>query len=180
MPGVSRFGRGGGDEPRANLAVSTEPLGTNSPRPRRRPRPLITLGWRERLKIVDPHIGVVRAKVDTGARTSSLRATRLKRSIRGGTEWIRFTVPADRSVGRERITVECPILDERLVRSSNGQSQLRPVISASVRLNSNTWRIELTLARREDMTYDMLLGRTALRGRFVVDPAHSFTGGLGQ
>ena len=72
------------------------------------------------------------------------------------------------------MTVEAPVVDERLIRSSNGREELRPVIRLKCQMGGRTWRIELSLTRRDEMNFRMLLGRTALRNRVLVDSGHSY------
>lgn len=132
------------------------------------------VGWREWLAL--PGLGVdrIKAKVDTGARTSALHAFGLERFERGGTPMVRFEahpVQRDTSV---RIPVEAELTDRRKVRTSSGDQTLRPVIWTDVELMSRRWEIELTLIRRDPMGFRMLLGRQAVKGRFLVDPGRSF------
>lgn len=138
---------------------------------------LQTIGWRE--WVVLPELGgaSVKAKVDTGARSSSLHAFNITFVERGGVEHVRFELhPLQRS-DRKKIDVEAPLLEMRNVRSSGGHETLRPVIETEVELMGERWPIELTLASRDEMGFRMLLGRQAVRRRFVVDPGRSFFGG---
>ena len=119
----------------------------------------------------------VKAKVDTGARTSSLHAFALERFDRDGEPWVRFEVhPWQRSNAGGQIA-EARVVDERAVKSSSGDAELRPVVHATVGIAGIESVIELTLARRDQMGFRMLLGRQALRRRFVVDPGRSYLGG---
>ncbi|TWT87701.1 hypothetical protein Mal64_32440 [Pseudobythopirellula maris] len=132
------------------------------------------LGWREVVSL--PGLGVkrIKAKIDSGARTSSLHAFDIELYERDGEPWVRFTVhPAQRS---EAVTIECdcPIHEQRSVRSSSGHESVRPVIVAELDLYGRRYPIELTLANRDEMGFRMLLGREALRGRFLIDPDDSF------
>ncbi len=135
---------------------------------------LPVIGWREYLAL--PEIGVsrIKVKVDTGARTSALHATRLK-VYRGedDTERVRFVVPAG-GERRNRVNVDVPVLEWRRVRSSNGRVERRPVIVTLVELLAHSWPIELTLTRRDEMNFPMLLGRQALRAHVLVDVSRSF------
>lgn len=126
-----------------------------------------------------PDLGVdaVKAKLDTGARTSSIHAFHMKRFQRDGEAMVRFEVhPVQRSTSSAR-TLEAVVVEDRSVRSSSGQEELRPVIVTQVELAGEHWPIELTLTRRDAMGFRMLLGRQALRGRAVVDPGRSFVTG---
>lgn len=140
-------------------------------------RPLRTLGWREWVGFPDNGVEWVKAKVDTGARTSSLHAFGLHRYDVDGEPWVRFEIhPWQRSTA-DSVVVEAPVFDERLVRPSTGEAQLRPVVRLPVRIADRVRSVELTLTRRDTMGFRMLLGRQALRGYYVVDPGRSYVGG---
>ena len=135
------------------------------------------MGWREYVAL--PELGVtgIKAKVDTGARSSALHAFRLREVKRDGKTLVRFDVhPRQRSADGS-IAVEFPVHDRRSVRSSDGRVQTRYVIRTVLRIADQEWLIDLTLSRRDDMGFRMLLGREAIRGRFVVDPARSWVAG---
>jgi len=141
-----------------------------------RGRPVV-FGWREWVALPDLGVGAIKVKLDTGARTSSLHAFRMKRFRRDGRAMVRFEIhPVQRSAAAA-ITVEAPVSDERAVRDSGGHEQVRPVIVTDVEIDGRRWPIELTLTRRDAMGFRMLLGRQALRGRAVVDPGRSFLAG---
>lgn len=132
------------------------------------------VGWREWASLPELGVKAVKAKVDTGARSSSLHAYDLQEVRRHGRLWVTFKVhPLQRN---ERYVVECasPLLEYRHVTSSNGRRELRPVIRTELELGELRWPIELTLTRRDTMGFRMLLGREAVRGRFVVDPGRSY------
>lgn len=150
------------------------------PHLRHGPTELSTIGWREWVALPDLGIEAVKAKVDTGARSSTLHAFGVRHFERDGERWVSFRVhPIQRST-RETVEAAAPLLDQRWVRSSTGREQLRPVIVTSACVLDEKWPIELTLTNRDAMGFRMLLGRQALRGRFVVDPGHSFlTGAVG-
>lgn len=132
------------------------------------------MGWREWLAL--PGLGVTRikAKVDTGARTSALHAFDIERFEHRGTPMVRFTVHPLQKDSHHSVACEAELLDERWVKSSSGKAQLRPVILCEVELDDLVWPIELTLTARDAMGFRMLLGRQAVRGRFVVDPGRSY------
>jgi hypothetical protein len=136
-----------------------------------------TLGWREWAGLPDLGVERIKVKLDTGARTSSLHAFDLERFRRGEREMVRFEVHPHQRSAREPVLVEQPIIDERWVRNSGGQRELRPVIETTVSIGGSTWPIELTLTRRDAMGFRMLLGRQALRNRALVDPGRSFRAG---
>ena len=134
------------------------------------------IGWREWIAL--PALGVARikAKIDTGARTGSLHAVDLENFERDGVPWVRFLVRPEQSAESVEIAVEHEVTEFRLVRSSNGQQSLRPVILTQVKLGQHVWTTEVTLADRDAMGFKMLLGRHSIRGQFVVDPGRSFLG----
>lgn len=145
------------------------------PKPEKPPLPVI--GWREWVGLPGLGIERIKAKVDTGARSSSLHAFDLREFSRDGTAWVRFRVHPVQRRSDTTVEVEAPVLEQRAVRSSNGKVARRPVILAEVTLLGVTWPVELTLAGRDEMGFRMLLGREAFRRRFLVDAGRSFCGG---
>jgi ribosomal protein S6--L-glutamate ligase len=115
-------------------------------------------------------IPAIRARVDSGAKTSSIQAANIKIVMRGGHEWVQFEVHPLQKNRSITISCEAPLIDRRTVRSSSGVSEERLVVKTPLKLGDNTFDIELTLTNRENMDFRMLLGREALSGRFVVDP----------
>lgn len=132
------------------------------------------VGWREWLALPDLGITQIKAKVDTGARSSALHAFDIHRCDRDGVEQVRFRVHPRQRDTTLTITAAAPILAERWIRSSSGQRQYRPVITTWVTLGEQRWPIELTLTNRDAMGFRMLLGREAVRRRFLVDPGRSY------
>lgn len=135
------------------------------------------IGWREWVSLPELGIGMLKVKVDTGARSSSLHAYGLTEFERDGLPWVRFKVHPEQRQTKTVVEAEAKILEHRSVRSSSGQAALRPVIVTPVSLLGVTWAVELTLANRDEMGFRMLLGREAFRGRFLVDAGHSYYGG---
>ncbi|MCA8999986.1 MAG: ATP-dependent zinc protease [Planctomycetaceae bacterium] len=135
---------------------------------------LVIIGWREWVRLPNLNVGSIKAKIDTGARTSSLHAFNVERFRQTGKDFVRFEVhPLQRS-GKGAIRVEMELADCRLVKSSSGHQNERPVILTPVELMGQTWEIELTLANRDEMGFRMLLGRQAIRHRFLVDSGQSY------
>lgn len=144
---------------------------------RKRTRALAAIGWREWIALPDLAIPRIKVKVDTGARSSALHASQIVTFRRDGEPWIRFQVHPLQRDPHTTVAAEAPLVDERLVRSSSGHQALRPVIHTTLTLGSAVWEIDITLVRRDVMGFRMLLGRAAVRGRFLVDAGHSFLHG---
>ena len=138
---------------------------------------LSVIGWREWVGLPELGIKKIKAKVDTGARSSSLHAYDLEQFQKDGEEHVRFKVHPIQRNNRKFIETEAKVLEYRSVRSSSGKAKLRPVIVTQVKLLGLTWPIELTLANRDEMGFRMLLGREAYRGQFLVDAGKSYYGG---
>ncbi|MBS0461176.1 MAG: ATP-dependent zinc protease [Proteobacteria bacterium] len=137
--------------------------------------PRIVLGWREWLALPDLGIGRIRAKIDTGARSSALHVDELAEFEVDATPWVRFTV-ATGAHDAEPVVVRAPVHDRRPVTDSGGHVSERIFLLTRLELAGRMYPIEINLASRRDMSFPMLLGRSALKGRFVVDPARSFRG----
>ena len=135
---------------------------------------MLTFGWREWVSLPELGLTRIKAKVDTGARTSALHAFEVTAFEEHGRPRVRFSMhPNQRD---EETVIECvaDVIDERVVRDSGGHRQQRYVIETPVRVGPHTWPVEMTLTSRDDMLFRMLLGRTALRGRATVDPSRSY------
>ena len=146
-------------------------------RPKKRtPEDTLVIGWREWVELPELSIDRIKVKVDTGARSSSLHAFDISTFKRRGVEWVRFKIHPIQDDSRTTIQAEAELHDTRLVRSSSGKQTLRPVIITEVSLLGERWPIELTLVGRDEMGFRMLLGRQAVRRRFLVNPAVSFLG----
>lgn len=142
------------------------------------PQPgLAMLGWREWVGLPDLGLPPIRAKVDTGARTSALHAFSVEPFERDGQAWVRFSLHPLHKDDSEVRDCEAPLVDRREVSDSGGHRELRPVIRTRMCVGSVEFAAELTLTDRDSMSFRMLLGRTAMNGRFVVNPAASFLSG---
>ncbi|WP_271079302.1 ATP-dependent zinc protease family protein [Aurantiacibacter sp. MUD61] len=128
------------------------------------------VGWREKVALPELGLSGIPAKIDTGARTSSLHAEVIEDFERDGERYVRFCV----DWGGERHTCEAIHVDIRGITSSNGETQRRYVIKTPLTIGSVTFRAEISLADRSDMKFPMLIGRSSLRRRFVVDSGHSW------
>lgn len=133
----------------------------------------LLIGWREFLALPRLGLPVLKAKVDTGARTSSLHAIKIETFHEYGTLKVRFRVhPVQR---RSDIVVVCeaPVIDHRMVSDSGGHRELRYVIKTPLDIDGHSWPIEITLANRSTMSFRMLLGRSALT-HVLIDPTQSY------
>lgn len=138
----------------------------------------LTVGWREWVALPDLCLDNIKAKVDTGARTSCLHAFEIDPFVEDGVEKVRFLMHPIQK--RTDIVTECfaPVVDSRLVSDSGGHKEQRFVISTRMVLGSLEWNIEMTLTSRDEMMFRMLLGRTAMEKRILVDPAASYLTGV--
>ena len=130
-----------------------------------------------------PGLGIpaIKARVDSGAKTSSIHAFNIQRFRRGGELWVSFEVHPLQNDRRTVVRCESRIVDKRVVKSSSGVGETRYVIAANLGAGGESWEIELTLANRDSMGYRMLLGREAMSGRMLVDPAVKLAlGGLNK
>jgi len=139
---------------------------------RRKARTVI--GWREWIELPALCATPLKAKIDTGARTSALHAFSLSLTEVGDATVASFVLQPVQRSSAGAVSVELPIAGFRRVRSSNGRVETRPLVIVSVRAGRIEWPIEVTLASRDEMGFRMLLGRSALRRRFLVDPVRSF------
>lgn len=138
---------------------------------------LITLGWREWIKLPDLGLDQVKAKVDTGARTSSLHAFEVRDFEEAGAHRVEFKMHPNQRDSDTVVVCVADIVDQRVVRDSGGHREKRWVIETPITIGVHTWNIELNLTSRDDMLFRMLLGRTAMKHRALVNPARSFLAG---
>ena len=128
---------------------------------------LVEIGWCEMVEIPSLGLSQVHAKMDTGAATSSIHASRVKPIVREGRLWVEFWFRLN--AGQKPKRYEAPVIDRRWVRSSNGEKQERYVIAAQFCFGNLCWNGQLTLANRRSMAFPLLIGRRALRRGFIVN-----------
>ena len=132
-------------------------------------------GWREWVHLPDLlEEGWIKAKVDTGARTSALHAWDVERFERDGVDWVRFSLHPRQHDDAHVVQAQAQLVEERDVRSSNGDVELRPVVRTTLSLGTQRYDIEMTLTKRDQMGFRMLLGRTGMARRLLVDPGSSY------
>ena len=138
---------------------------------------LTLIGWREILALPELKIDRIKAKIDTGARTSALHAFDCQEFQQDGKTMIRFKIHPFQRDNKRTILAQAELLEYRKITNSGGQAQKRPVIVTTAKLGEHQWQIELTLTNRDVMGFRMLLGRQAVRDRFAINPGRSFLQG---
>lgn len=137
----------------------------------------IVLGWREWVSLPDLGIPAIKAKVDSGARTSALHAFKLETFTDNGRLRVRFQIHPLQRKKKTVLTCVADVIDYRRVSDSGGHHEMRYVISTPVRIGGTEFDVEITLTDRDTMQFRMLLGRTALAGRIIVDAGVSYRAG---
>jgi ribosomal protein S6--L-glutamate ligase len=133
----------------------------------------ITIGWEEWCSFKRLNIPAIKAKIDTGAKTSALHAFDIHPFTRLGQHYVHFKVyPLQRNT-QHFVLCTAPLVDYRRVMNSGGHQEMRYVISTPLTLGANTWTIQITLTDRTPLAFRMLLGREALRGHVIIDPSRS-------
>ena len=128
----------------------------------------IYLGWCEWLSLPELAINRIKAKIDTGARTSVIHAFFVEPYVENNLKMIRFGIHPLQKRSDVEIICNCPVKDYRQISDSGGHREMRYVIETPVRLGGRIWPVEMTLTNRDSMKFRMLLGRTALRGMAVL------------
>ena len=142
-----------------------------------KPDKKITLGWREWVGLPELGLDAIKAKVDTGARTSTLHAFELDTFSEHGKERVRFKIHPTQKDSEQVVICVADVVDERFVTDSGGHKEQRFVIMTLLSIGRWSWPIEMTLTARDNMLFRMLLGRTAMKGIAMVDPARSYLAG---
>jgi hypothetical protein len=138
---------------------------------------LLIIGWREWIALPDLGIVRIKAKIDTGARSSSLHTYSIEPFQSDGRPYVRFKVHPIQRHDEFSVTCEAPVHDVRRVKSSSGEVSERFVIQTQLRWMGESWLADLTLFDRSEMGFRMLIGREAIRSRMLVDSGRSFFGG---
>jgi hypothetical protein len=137
----------------------------------------VVVGWREWVALPQADVPWVKAKVDTGARSSSIHAFDLEAYAHDGAPWVRFSIHPWQRSDDDHVELSLPVLDRRDVRSSNGQVEQRYAVALDVTLAGRTITTVMTLSNRDEMGFRMLIGREALERGFLVDSSLSYAGG---
>lgn len=135
------------------------------------------IGWREWLCLPALNIPAIKAKIDTGARTSALHTSFIEPFNEHGVDKVRFGIQPIQKIDKIELLCEAVVKDQRIVTDSGGHREMRYVIETEVELIDERWPIEITLTTRTGMRFRMLLGRTALTDKFLVDVNLSYVGG---
>jgi hypothetical protein len=138
--------------------------------------PKRVIGWREWVQLPDLGVVEMKAKVDTGADNSSLHAFNVERIERDGAEYVRFEIHPKQRSKKPTILCEAPLAMEKKVKNPGGRTELRPVIRTRVVVAGEEIEALVNLTSRDEMGFRMLLGRRAVRSRFVIDPGRSYLG----
>lgn len=137
-------------------------------------RKLMIVGNAEWCALPDLKIPAIRARIDSGAKTSSVHAVNIREFYKGRQQWVKFEVHPLRIHTEVFIECEAPVYDYRLVKSSSGEAQPRYVIQTNIAMGGETWTIQVTLANRRSMGFQMLLGREAMMNRILINPTEDF------
>ena len=138
---------------------------------------LTSIGWREWVALPDLGLSAIKAKIDTGARTSALHAFLIEPYQQDGIDMLRFLIHPIQKNQDFQVECHCPVYDVREVTDSGGHREMRYVIQSNVSIGNGLWPIEMTLTNRDTMSFRMLLGRKAMEERFLVDPGASYING---
>jgi len=138
---------------------------------------ILTVGWREWFSLPELGLPRIKAKIDTGARTSCLHAFQVDPFTRDGDKWVRFGIHPHQDDSKTEVFCEAKVIDERMISDSGGHQENRYIIMTEVVLSEQSWPIEVSLTNRDTMKFRMLLGRTAMEDRIIVDASKSYLHG---
>ena len=136
-------------------------------------KPLIDIGWREWISLVDFNDFFLKAKIDTGATISALHATHIKEFYKNNEKYVRFRLHQENSYK----IIKKPVLGYKTIKNSFGEKQSRPLISISIRMGNKTIETIISLAKRSSMTYPVLIGRSSLKKNYRINPKKSYLTG---
>ena len=146
-------------------------------RKRQKSQPTAIIGWKEWIALPELGIPAIKAKIDTGARTSALHISSLEEVQTDGQRMVRFGIhPLQRRKDIEYLC-EAPVLEQRRVKDSGGHFEKRYVIQTTAKLGAMSWSIDITLTNRDPMLFRMLLGRKAVENRFLINPGWPYLTG---
>lgn len=134
-------------------------------------------GWREWVSLPGFEVPWIKAKLDTGARSSAIHAFDVEDFQRDGETWVRYSIHPWQKSAEDAVSCESRVIEQRSIRSSSGHSDQRYVVAMDIGLAGQVVTGEVTLSRRDEMGFRMLVGREALRQGFLVDPRRSYLGG---
>ena len=135
---------------------------------------LLTVGWREWCSLPDLGLPLIKAKVDTGAKTSCLHAFSIEPYDNNGEKWVRFGMHPNQKNTDKEIFCDAAVADIRNVTDSGGHTETRFTVITQLLIGEQQWSAEFTLTNRDSMSYRMLLGRAAMKHRIIVDPSASY------
>jgi len=134
----------------------------------------LEIGWREWVSLPGLDVDAIKAKIDTGAKTTALHAFRIKEKVRKGVLYAEFHIQPLQRKKTPEIRCRAPIVDKRRIKSSNGAVENRIVIAAELQMADRLWPIEISLTNRDEMGFRLLIGRDALSRRAIIHPGKSF------
>ena len=137
----------------------------------------LLIGWREWCALPHLNIPAIKVKIDTGARTSALHAFNIKSWVKKDKKYVNFSVYPLQGNNKIIIHCEAPVVDERIITSSNGHREHRYIILTEIKIAHQIWSIELSLSDRDPLKFRMLLGREALKKWAIIDPSRNYCQG---